>query len=467
MPYRRNIISKYLLIWAALSIFIGLVLNFLYTSDFEVELAAIKRAEKNIDKKHREDIEYELSRVVSDLRYMASQSALASYLDYPNQQNLQSLNKTFESELHSGNVNFSHLRMISLNGWELARVNMRDGQPIVVPRDELQNKSGRYYVKEALKLPTARDIYISPIDLNMEYGEIVVPHQPVIRFAMKIFRYNQPRGVLVLNYDAQSLLASLKRHGRTLWLLNDEGYWLTGADEMLQWGFMFPQRENTRFQDYYPDVWQQEALGKGGDQKLYKQGLFTHASINLDALGRVVTDGDAESDQQLLHIFAHISRGQIDKIFASVRMRYLILFLAAVLITGVSLYLLYRSSRIHEQTEDQARHNRLKFEQLVENAPDAMVICRPDGTIVLVNKQAENLFGYTRKQLTGKPVDMLIPEAQRARHSGHIMAYINEPTVRAMGTQVHDLKALRKDGTEFQFKPDRLRSGHADCQRYP
>ena len=78
-----------------------------------------------------------------------------------------------------------------------------------------------------------------------------------------------------------------------------------------------------------------------------------------------------------------------------------------------------------------------------------MVICRPDGTIVLVNKQAENLFGYTRKQLTGKPVDMLIPEAQRARHSGHIMAYINEPTVRAMGTQDHDLKALRKDGTEF------------------
>ena len=449
MPYRRNLISKYLFIWSGLCVFIGLVLNFLYTSDFEVELSSIKQAEKNLVKQARDDIEYELSRVVSDLRYMASQSALRTYLDRQNQDSLQALNEAFVSELHARNANYTQLRFIALNGWELARVNSQDGQPRVVPRSELQDKSGRYYVKESLKLSTARDIYVSPIDLNVEQGEIVVPHRPVIRFAMKIFRYNRPMGLLVLNYDARNMLDSMHRHGRILWLLNKNGYWLTGADKKLQWGFMYPERADTRFQNYYPDVWQQVHEDKNADQKLYGKGLFTHASINLNALGRVIDDGELIGDQQLLHIFAHISERQIEKIFSNVKIRYLILFLSAVLVTGVSLYLLYRSTKIHEETEDQARHNRLKFEQLVEHAPDAMVICRPDGTIVLVNKQAENLFGYSRKQLIGRAVDMLIPQAQRDHHADHVKSYVSKPTVRPMGTQGQDLKALRKDGSEF------------------
>jgi PAS domain S-box-containing protein len=84
----------------------------------------------------------------------------------------------------------------------------------------------------------------------------------------------------------------------------------------------------------------------------------------------------------------------------------------------------------------------------LEAAPDALVIVGPDGRILLINGQAERLFGYRRAELVGQPVDVLVPVRYRERHPAHRASYFSGPRVRAMGAGV-DLHALRKDGTEF------------------
>ncbi len=89
-----------------------------------------------------------------------------------------------------------------------------------------------------------------------------------------------------------------------------------------------------------------------------------------------------------------------------------------------------------------------KYAALVESAPDGIIVVDHRGRISLVNKQTENLFGYTRDELIGQSVELLVPERARERHPRLRDSYWARPTVRPMGAGL-DLTGRRKDGTEF------------------
>jgi PAS domain S-box-containing protein len=89
-----------------------------------------------------------------------------------------------------------------------------------------------------------------------------------------------------------------------------------------------------------------------------------------------------------------------------------------------------------------------RFRGLVEAAPDAVVCVDAAGLIVLVNAATERLFGYGRDQLTGQPVEMLVPEASRAGHPAHRAAYLTDPLPRQLGAGM-ELAGRRRDGSTF------------------
>ncbi|HZA39828.1 MAG TPA: PAS domain S-box protein [Actinomycetota bacterium] len=88
------------------------------------------------------------------------------------------------------------------------------------------------------------------------------------------------------------------------------------------------------------------------------------------------------------------------------------------------------------------------FEGLLEGAADAIVLVGQDGAIRLVNAQAEKLFGYSRDELLGQRVEVLVPERVRDLHPTHRAAYFEHPVTRPMGADL-ELTARRKDGSEF------------------
>ncbi|MGB9031429.1 MAG: PAS domain S-box protein [Acidobacteriaceae bacterium] len=97
--------------------------------------------------------------------------------------------------------------------------------------------------------------------------------------------------------------------------------------------------------------------------------------------------------------------------------------------------------------EEQSRLER-RFRQLLEAAPDAIVEVSADGQIVLVNRIAEEMFGYMRDELMGQSVDLLVPDAIRHQHYRHRDSYLEHPRTRPMGTGL-ELHARRRDGSLF------------------
>jgi len=111
-----------------------------------------------------------------------------------------------------------------------------------------------------------------------------------------------------------------------------------------------------------------------------------------------------------------------------------------------------RPQAILESNRDitQRKQEEGKFRNLLEAAPDAIVIVNGSGRIELVNAQTEKLFGYSREEMIGQPVEMLIPPRFRGQHAGHRHGYYQSPRPRQsqMGAGL-ELYGLGKDGTEF------------------
>jgi len=111
--------------------------------------------------------------------------------------------------------------------------------------------------------------------------------------------------------------------------------------------------------------------------------------------------------------------------------------------------LAHRSTRPDlDRIEVILRESDSSFRVLVESAPDGIVIADPQGLVVLVNAQTEALFGYSRDELLGQPVEMLVPHRVRDRHAELRNGYADAPRVRTMGDG-QELYGRRKDGSEF------------------
>lgn len=178
------------------------------------------------------------------------------------------------------NETIDHIRWIDESGMERARVNNVDGRALVVPAGELQDKSDSYYFHASMRLKPGQ-VYISPLDLNVERGAVDVPHKPILRLAAPVQDgKGRARGILVINvaakYFLDSFTDSLVGARDHAMLLNSEGYWLVGPNAEDAWGFMF-KREKTLGGDH-PQAWKAISSIPSG-QVEDGDGLWTWSTV--------------------------------------------------------------------------------------------------------------------------------------------------------------------------------------------
>ena len=223
-----------------------------------------------------------LKDIVTDLRILAQGPEMDRYLERHDPDMLKNLELEFLNfAIHK--KRYDQVRLLDRRGMEIVRVNhYRDGRSEIVPQDQLQPKGDRYYFTETIDLAPGQ-IFISPLDLNIEHGVIEQPLKPMIRFGMPIFAHNgQKGGIVVLNYLAQELIDVLQAVSRGLLgeflLLNHEGYWLASVNPDQEWGFMYPDRKEQTFSRVFPEAWQRITAADSG-QFQSPQGLFTFTTV--------------------------------------------------------------------------------------------------------------------------------------------------------------------------------------------
>jgi signal transduction histidine kinase/CheY-like chemotaxis protein len=168
---------------------------------------------------------------------------------------------------------YMQIRYLDNAGQEHVRVDFDAGKTKVVRGEQLQNKSNRYYFQNSIGLPQGQ-IYFSPLDLNIERGQIEYPFKPVLRFATPVFTDdNQRAGIIIFNLLTNTSLFLHKiAEGEGLEnyiLVNQNGFYLHHPNKGKEWGMMEQlHRTHHNIKRDYPEFAEKILSGKKGYVRL-------------------------------------------------------------------------------------------------------------------------------------------------------------------------------------------------------
>lgn len=195
-----------------------------------------------------------------------------------NQLRLEDFFKSISTSFHR----FDQIRLLDNSGQEKIRVNLVNGQGVLVAANELQNKADRYCFNSVLQMP-AGQIYVSPMDLNIEQGAIELPYKPTLRISTRLYNeQGEAVGVFVINYLAEGMLKRFRhlmtqRVSQQGMLLNHQGYWLSNHVRSNEWGADLGKPDHT-FASFYPKAWPSIKANNSGILEM-DSGIFRYQAI--------------------------------------------------------------------------------------------------------------------------------------------------------------------------------------------
>ncbi|WP_417223234.1 sensor histidine kinase [Amphritea sp.] len=229
------------------------------------------------------DINRELGDIRNILRLLSTDSDILDSLSQPSP-DIDRIATVF-NQFGRAVDHLLQVRWLDSRGYERVRVNINKGKTEIVTASALQDKSNRYYFQSAMQvLPP--NIYISPIDLNIENGQIVKPFQPVVRIGFQTTDADglQP-GVLMINYDLTTLIAQIRalstEHAEIM-LVDAWGNWLEHPNTDLEWGALLGQpKHSLKLTD--PQLWSRISREKSTILQPYNGELYSSRRITLSS----------------------------------------------------------------------------------------------------------------------------------------------------------------------------------------
>ncbi|MFA5083557.1 MAG: PAS domain-containing protein, partial [Hydrogenophilaceae bacterium] len=344
---------------------------------------------------------------------------------------------------------------------ERVRVNNVAGKPVRLVPEQLQPLGESYYFKESRGLKRG-EVYISPMDLNVEYGKVEVPYKPMLRLITPIVgRDGREHGILVVNVAAQGLLdaftGSLVEARDHAMLLNSEGYWLKSPDGEGEWGFMFDRKETLGSRN--PAAWKAISEIPSG-QVEQDDGLWTWSTV----YPLKVDDSRDTTHIPSWLVVTHLPPEQLlpmrQGAWTTVGIyMFILLALYGAIAVWLTRAMVGRARAVGDAAKAQAeaaaanrvRQAQERFRLVVEGNTNGLLVVDKTGQIVLVNSALARMFGYTTAELLEESLEILLPASAKPAHTGFFSAYMSNPAARPMGSG-RELYGQRKDGSVFPIE---------------
>jgi len=358
-------------------VFLAAVASVICYDLYSREIESIERQLKGDEELHTRMlsamISLDLQRMFNELLLVANHAEVRRFMKARSEATRQEVEKEFVVFCRISKT-YDQVRILDNDGMELIRVNYNAGSPAAVPRKELQNKSNRYYFIESMKL-APNEVFISPLDLNIEHGEIEQPLKPMIRVSTPIIDdTGHSRGILILNYLGQHVLDNLDDAGvgkrDHSMLLNSEGYWLKNQDKSKEWAFMYKDRKHLSFRTEQPSAWALVQASQNG-QFVSELGLITFATIHV------------APDSGNIPLFANtrqwkliclVTSAEMARAVQGVTARFVLLFVGSLL---AALFVAYtRSKFVYARAENQVNLENAKRQAEEANSAKSDFLAR-------------------------------------------------------------------------------------------
>lgn len=210
-----------------------------------------------------------MEEIIENLKLVRDSDEFINYIDFQNDAAFNELTAMF-LRVMKNKEDYDQIRYIDEKGLEIARID-NDEELVVVSSDELQDKSDRYYFTQTKELDYD-EIFISPLDLNVENGVVELPHKAMVRFATPIYDKDDVfKGILIINYKAEYFVQLLEEHEShqdldNFWfyIVNRYGEFILHQDSEKNFSFMFKELENLNFEHINKNAWQIIAANSNG-----------------------------------------------------------------------------------------------------------------------------------------------------------------------------------------------------------
>lgn len=401
----RTIIFQTLGYFTAGFMIATIILFLIIHSEHKVSVEAVGREQVSRLKLMEFIITHDLETVAADVRILIESALLMEYVNNPSMQHETLLGIRFRNFLKD-RQNYIQARLIDRNGYEKIRVNMEHREPTSIPRKNMQYKGDRYYFQEAQGV-NKNELYVSPLDLNVENGKIDIPYMPVLRVGTPLFDHKGTKqGIVMLNLRAEEILnrytmAYGSNDGYSFSIVNENGYWIRNDQKEKEWGFML-NHEHTLSKEQ-PRLWERLQSSTSGQHQL-DNGLYSFLSLFPEQLinhrpafnnkNKTATHDDSKRKTWHLVLSTPTPLLSYSSLLKQHRWVYAVVPFVLVCIACFSLYLAVSRQR---------RLNRDRIVSMLttamEQSPAPVIITDIYGRIKYANPKFERMTGYDRHEV--------------------------------------------------------------------